>query len=255
MEIKKWLKNSCSKSKIPEWECPCCNNGLLSIETKQFHFEETQLSASWHSEEEWEPEYIQYRFHGTLKCKNCEDFISFLGRGKVDYNHYYDNIHNEYIEEYIDVFYPMYFCPPLNIFKIHENCPADIKNEIEDSFSLFWNDLPSCANKIRTSLEMLMNQQNVKKKIIQGGKRISLTLHKRIEEYKNTNPEIAEFLLAIKWIGNAGSHVGKIEKIDILEAYELLEHSLNKLFDDTEEKLKRITKEINKRKGTRKRKN
>ena len=42
--------------------------------------------------------------------------------------------------------------------------------------------------------------------------------------------------------------------MDILEAYELLEHSINKLFDDTEYKLKKMTKEIIKRKGTRKRK-
>lgn len=184
---------------------------------------------------------------------NCNDFLSFLGRGGVDHDHYYDNHHNEYIEEYNDVFYPLHFYPPLNLFKISKGCPEDIKNEIIDSFGLFWNDLPSCANKIRTSLEMLMNQQKVKRTFIQGGKRKNLSLHKRIEDFKVTKPGIAEFLLAIKWIGNAGSHTGTLEKIDVLEAYELLEHSLNKLFDDTEDNLKKITKEINKRKGKRKR--
>jgi len=67
-------------------------------------------------------------------------------------------------------------------------------------------------------------------------------------------PDIADFLLAIKWIGNTGSHTGKLERIDVLEAYELLELSLNKLYDDTEIKLSKISKEIIKRKGTRKRK-
>jgi transcription elongation factor Elf1 len=253
MEIKKWLKSSFSENNIPDWTCPSCNKGLLKIEKDQFHFEETQLSASWHSEEGWEPEYIKYRFNGTLKCKNCNDFISFMGRGNLDHVHYYNDFQDEYFEDLNRVFYPLYFNPPLNLFQITKKCPKEIKNEIEDSFRLFWNDLPSCANKIRTSLEMLMNQQNIKKTFMQGGKRKKLTLHKRIEEFKRVKPEIADFLLAIKWIGNTGSHIGILEKIDILDAYELLGHSLNKVFDDKETELKKKTKEIIKRKGTIKR--
>ena len=227
----------------------------MKIKKEEFHFEETKLSSSWHVEEDWEPEFIEYRFHGTLKCKSCDDFISFLGIGNLNHVRYYNDYPPEHVERYDEVFYPKYFHPPLNIFNISENTPKDIKQEITDSFRLFWNDLPSCANKIRTSLEMLMNQQKVKKTFMQGGKRRNLTLHKRIEAFKISKPEIADFLLAIKWIGNSGSHVGKLEKIDILDAYELLEHSLNKVFDDKEDELKKKTKEINKRKGIIKRKN
>jgi len=252
MEIKSWLKSSFSIESIPHWQCPSCNLGLLHLEQNHFHFEESQLSLSWHSSDFWEPEFIQYRFHGTLRCVNCKDFISFLGQGGLDHARYYDDL-GEFIEEYNEVFYPLHFFPPLNLFQINSGCPEDIKNEICNSFGLFWNDLPSCANKIRTSLEMLMNQQKVKSTFVQNGKRKNLSLHKRIEAFRISKPEIAEFLLAIKWIGNAGSHTGKLEKIDILEAYELLEHSLNKLFDNKENNLKKITKEINKRKGMRKR--
>ena len=250
-----WLKNSFIDANIPEWKCPTCNNGPLKIEAKQFHFQETKLSLSWHSEEEWEPEFTTYRFHGTLKCQNCGDLIVFMGRGAVDHFHDYDEYIREYSEGYNNVFYPLYFHPNLRLFEINENCPYEIKKEIEDSFGLYWNDLPSCANKIRTSLELLMNQQKVRKSFIKNGKRKDLSLHQRIEEFKKSKPETADFLLAIKWIGNTGSHVGEIINIDILETYELLEHSINKLFDDTENKLKKISKEIIKRKGTRKRKN
>ncbi|MEZ4722976.1 MAG: DUF4145 domain-containing protein [Flavobacteriales bacterium] len=254
IEIKKWLKNSFSKNKIPDWTCPSCNNGYLKIIPAEFHFEETTESKGWHSHDDWGPEFIRYRFHGTLKCKNCDDFIAFLGRGSVDWSQYYDDIGDRYYENYYDIFYPEFFKPSLKLFDVHTNCPESIKDEIEASFSFFWNDLASCANKIRISLELLMDNQKVKKTFEHAGQRKKLSLHKRIEEFKNMKPEIADFLLAIKWIGNTGSHVGKLEKIDILEAYELLDHSINLLFDKTEEKLKKITKEINKRKGVRKRK-
>lgn len=247
MDLKLWLKESCSKNTTPGWSCPTCEKGFLNIHKDQFHFKETQLSKSWHSHDDWEPEYTQYRFHGTLVCNNCDDFVAFLGIGRVTQD-YYDGGMN-----YKEVFFPKTFYPALKIFKIHETCPEDIRNEIEDSFGLFWNDLKSCANKIRISLELLMNFQKVKKTKTVGGKRKSLSLHERIEEFRSSNPIIADYLLAIKWIGNVGSHVGELEKIDILETYELLEHSLNELFEGKEKKLKKISKEINKRKGKRKR--
>lgn len=97
-----------------------------------------------------------------------------------------------------------------------------------------------------------MNEQGVKKFEIKGGKRVPISLHKRIENCNHS--EIKDLLLAIKWIGNTGSHIGKIETIDILEAYRLLEFSLNKIYNDEMKEIKKITKEINNRKGTRRRK-
>lgn len=253
MNVNTWLKSTFSKKSTPNWECPSCSKGLLKIKSDEFHFEETRESLGWHDRNDWEPEYIRYRFHGTLKCSECQDFISFSGLGNVEYYHFYDEYRMDYVEGYKDVFYPEYFNPPLNLFKIHQECPWEIRSEIRDSFNLFWFDLPSCANKIRTSLEMLMNYQKVPKTFLQNGKRKKLTLHKRIERFKNKKPEIADYLLAIKWIGNIGSHIGELEKIDILETYQLLEYSLNKLYDNDEEKLNKISNEIIKRKGKRKR--
>ncbi len=100
-----------------------------------------------------------------------------------------------------------------------------------------------------------MNEQGVNKTFLtRRRKRKKYTLHDRIEEFKKKNKEVADYLLAIKWIGNTGSHPGELEKEDILEAYQLLEHSLLSLYDNKEERLRKISKEINSRKGVRKRK-
>ncbi|MFA5819338.1 MAG: DUF4145 domain-containing protein [Bacteroidales bacterium] len=254
MDVTKWLKSTFSQERIPEWQCPNCKSGKLILVNEKFHFEETAQSLSYHDQDEWEPEFICYIFCGLLTCPNCGEHISFLGKGNVEHDQYYDQFRDEYHEEYNNIFEPSWFNPPLELFRINTECPKEIKNEIIESFSLFWSDLPSCANKIRTSIEMLMNQQKVKTTIIQSGKRRLLSLHRRIEEFKAVNSEIADYLLAIKWIGNIGSHPGKLEKIDILETYELLEFSLDKLFDNKETKMKKLSKEIIKRKGVRKRK-
>ncbi|AVR45432.1 hypothetical protein C7S20_09200 [Christiangramia fulva] len=84
-----------------------------------------------------------------------------------------------------------------------------------------------------------------------NGKRKPISLHKRILIFDNK--ELTDLLIAIKWIGNTGSHLGDLETIDILEAYKLLEFALNRLYANPEKEIKKITKDINKRKGTRKR--
>lgn len=94
METKFWLNNSFSLNDLPEWICPSCNTGHLRIEQDNFHFEETKDSLSLRKHEDWEPEFIQFRFHGTLKCKNCEDFISFLGKGSLHHFQSYDQLRN-----------------------------------------------------------------------------------------------------------------------------------------------------------------
>lgn len=247
-----WLKSNFTKNRVPDWTCPHCQKSVLKFDT--FKSQETAISRSWHSHEDWEPEYIQYSFTGSLSCPSCNEFVAFLGDGREEFNHYYDEYREEYVEENHSSFTPKFFYPTLQLFKIPDSCPGEIAKTINESFALYWNDLASCANKIRVSLELLMDEQKVKKTFInKKRKRQRLSLHKRIEAFKNSKPNIAEFLFAIKWIGNTGSHIGKLEKIDILETYEILELSLNKLYNSKEDELKKIAKEINSRKGRRKR--
>lgn len=60
---------------------------------------------------------------------------------------------------------------------------------------------------------------------------------------------MAEILLALKWIGNAGSHSQDIQPEDIFDGIELLEKIVEKLYSDNEKELAAKVKEINKKKS------
>lgn len=253
MKIRDWNKiRFLKKSKI-EWPCPNCNNSALKIDKEKFHSTETTESKKAREHEYWEYEWISLIFSGILEC-NCGEIVTMTGYGNVEHEHYYDQVTDEYHEGLYEEFTPTFFHPTLHVFHISDNCPELVKNEIIDSFKLFWFDLPSCANKVRTSLELLLNEEKVNKTIAtKKGSRRRLKLHERIIEYKKKNSQVADFLLAIKWIGNTGSHIGTLDRNDLLDAYELLDFSLSKLYDNKETELEKLQKEINKRKGTRKR--
>jgi len=80
-------------------------------------------------------------------------------------------------------------------------------------------------------------------------KRQSLNLHQRIVKFKAKEPEIANYLLALKWIGNQGSHSNiELSKKELVDAYKILEVSLIDLYDKTRLEVNKLTKKINKNK-------
>ena len=251
MDISIWMHEKFQKESKISWPCPNCNNISLTIINDKFTFEETANTKDCKNEIWFETEWIDYIFTGILFCKSCENLTMFSGSGGVESYSYVDETTNEYQCGYNKIFQPHFFQPTLNLFKIAEDCPDTIKEEIINSFKLFWIDLSSCANKVRIALELLMDELNVNKtKTVKKGE-IKLNLHERILEYRKENSEVGDFLEAIKWIGNSGSHSGSLEKIDLVETYQLLEFSLNKLYDNKEAELKKIKNEIIARKGKR----
>lgn len=65
-------------------------------------------------------------------------------------------------------------------------------------------------------------------------------------------PEVANALMAVKWIGNDGSHDGKLTVDDVLDGVDMLEHALNLLYGDQDDILRRIAV-VNRDRGVRRR--
>lgn len=254
MDVNTWTKRFFTEDSQIDWYCPNCNTKSLQISKDKLVTEETQESHRMREKDEyWETEWIQLNISGQMQCKNCKEFVFFIANGNPEEYGYYDPDVDEYIKEIQVSFTPVFVYPTINIFQIPEKCPEIVQDEIKESFKLYWTDLESCANKIRISLEHLMDSFKVKKfNISTSKKRIPLTLHSRINLFPLS--EVKDILLAIKWIGNSGSHSRKVtlEIIDIVETYKLYEYALQKIYNDDKE-INKIVKQINDRKGVRKR--
>ena len=70
-----------------------------------------------------------------------------------------------------------------------------------------------------------------------NGKFDNLNLHKRIEVFSHTEPMIGKQLMALKWLGNTGSHDGDVVKNDVLDAFEIIEHTLLELIEQRSKRL------------------
>lgn len=196
-----------------------------------------------HDDPEFDFEWIEFSFLAWGKCSNanCNQSFAIAGEGGVSPEYTSDEGDWEY-EEY---FMPKYCFPMPHIIELPTKCPNDIKAQLTEAFSLLWSNRSACAGQIRVSLESLMNHLGVpKKRKTKNGGFSDLNLHSRIDAYAAKNPQVGSQLMALKWVGNTGSHESDVSKTDLLDAFEILEHSLIEVLERRSEKVSALTKRL-----------
>lgn len=219
----------------------------MRILPKTFTFVETADSRKSHKNEDWDPEYINYIFSTSAKCSNnnCTEQFYISGTGGIEPG--YDDEYGSTLEDY---FRPNYCIPMPIIIELPKKCPDDVKQDINEAFKLFWGHPPSCANALRYALEKLLTHQGVptqtpSKKNPQ--KSVDLSLHQRITFYIRSEPTAGAQLMALKWLGNTGSHGHTINLEDLLDAFEILEHTLAEIIENKSKKIAKLADELTKK--------
>jgi hypothetical protein len=249
IDKKYWVDFRLSEKRIPQINCPTCKKGILEkmddfIQHKTKHFIEASKYDTFEPESD-----VEYKFTGFLKCseKECEEIIALTGTVICDVEEYqYDEGTDTHYPTYMEIFVPEFFTPNLEIFPLLEVYPTQVSSALKKSFKLFFCDIEASANKIRTAVELLLDKLRIKK--YTPSKKTPISLHKRLLEYQTKNKELADFLMAIKFIGNSGSHSKKsLKRSDLIDAYNLIKRVLDKLYDNSDEDLKKIARKINRR--------
>ena len=226
----------------------------MRIKENVFHVEELRYSREAHTHEAWEPEWIEYVYNCILVCTNdkCREIVVSTGTGSVDWDIIEDE-NGQPDQVYSEFFLPKYFQPHLCLFSIPSDCPASVSDLLNESFRLFFCSPNAAANNVRAAIEELLTELKIKRFSTVNGKRRFINLHQRIGLLPAKYAPFKDMILAIKWLGNAGSHGhAEVTMDDVMDAYELTEHILEEIYEPKAKKLKAIAKKVNKRKGPRK---
>lgn len=224
---------------------------MLRFVEDQFHFEERKDSREAHGCDAWDPDWIEYVYSGMLKCAktDCGEIVANTGTGGVDLDVLFGG-DGEPEQTWQDFFRPKYFEPPLEIIGVPDECPNTVAEPLRESFRLFFASPAAASNNVRIALEALLTELGVRRFNTKNGKRTFLNLHTRISLLPAKYVDLRELFLAIKWLGNAGSHADSAIKIDdVMDAYELVDHVLQELYAQRAKKVKALAKKINKKKG------
>jgi hypothetical protein len=109
-----------------------------------------------------------------------------------------------------------HFSPTIPMIPLSINIPDNIKVELIDAFKHFHFDTLSSASKLRRAIEQFCINMEAK----------GHDLNQRICNLKQRYPEEAEYLEALKLIGNEGTHSHNVTEIDLLHAFEIVQFVL-----------------------------
>lgn len=152
--------------------------------------------------------------------------------------------------EYVEFYHPEYVNPSPPIIPIPGDCPTKVADELKKAFLASWCDFPAAANHIRSTVERLLDfLKEPKTKLNSKGKREHIKLHDRIKNLALRDNDLSESLLAVKWLGNVGSHSDEISRDDVFDAFDILELIFDDLFVKHRERVKRLITTINIKKG------
>jgi len=228
-----------------EWPCPECGQKTLQIDKVNFKSESVLKCRRAHGEDWFEPEMDETVFSCMAHCSrsSCGEVVVCIGKGGWEVDWDYENNSREYYSWYE----PMSFIPTLHPFALPGKCPGEITGPLTASFSVYLSQPGSAANLIRIAVERMLTAIGVPE---HNDKQKRINLHQRIElldgqytPYKNT-------LMAIKFLGNAGSHTyDEVSTSDIEAAFEIMEYVVNDLFSGRKESIDVLTRRLHRKFG------
>ena len=247
-DLDKWT----SEAEWPRTRCPLCLVGSVGYGKSEHHLDSPSKLVLDLARRNLGPnEELSGTFSGTLVCDNstCKQELAMAG----DWAHTWDtdNLDSYGHPPLSDMYRVRYVNPPLPLLMAPERTPRNVTEEITGASIILFISPSAAGSRLRRSVEELMNAQNVRKTRIdtKSKKRKPITLHERITTFGAKRPDIAEVLLAVKWIGNEATHGQQLTVADVVLCAEVLEAALISLYDRKDAELRALTRNINRRKG------
>lgn len=230
-----------TKHLCPAWSCPSCHSASLAIMPETFHSDAVPETVARYQEPDGCLEDIRLVFSCLLKCERarCGAVVAVSGTGEVQPAH--DEGEMKEGNPYFSLFQARSFIPALPVFNIPEGCPHNVAEPLMQSFALFPGAPGAAANTIRIALEQLMDALGVQ---------AMRSLHHRIEALPQEYAEHRKALMAIKFLGNAGSHeLDRVTTLDIEHAFFITEFVLRKIYAGSTQPVRQLVNRLTARFG------
>ena len=239
------LAERIEEGKWPALSCPECAGSLIVEKVEDI---ESRNSKNARDEEGWEPEWIQGRFVATARCHLCGEPVVLTGPYEVDLALMPNG---QWFGEYARFYRVAATSPGLRLATVPPSTPVQVEGSFKEAAGALWSSPASAANCLRRGVEALLDAKRVRKTQTTKGRRSRLTTHTRIEILKDSQSKVAEALMAVKWIGNEGSHAQTLTVQNVLDGAEILEWAVDLAFSSREVQLKRRITQVNRAKGAR----
>lgn len=221
--------------KLPYWVCGVCRRATL-VQSRETLVHEPPLAVDERiNHPDWDHEWRREYFAAFYDCPDCQR--GTIASGRILVKEDYDDNLGSCLVSLHEI---QAFTVAPAIIRVDAELPDDVEARLRETFTHYWTDPDACGNAIRRLVETVLNNKKVKRFVINTKrKRVELSPHSRIENHLNPSMFPAkEYLLALKWGGNSGSHGNGLShsREELLEMFELLEEALLAIYGEDKRK-------------------
>lgn len=238
-----------ARSHFPNFPCPKCSKGRARHYGEAIKVAEPTYSSKNREDSDWEPAWDVERFSLNLVCDNSSCGEIVVVSGDTSLVEYYDDEDNRWV--YSSHLQPRSMFPAPLIIDIPVQAPRDVSENIRLASSHYWLDTSASANRLRTSIEFLLDFLQVPRETVNptSGNTKRLDLNARIAHYEQLNQEHAPSLTALRMIGNLGSHGESVQQEALLDAFEVYEYTLDALCGQRKARVEALRQKLISTKG------
>ena len=221
----------------PSLPCPACNAPLNfdcdSLVVRRSNYNQELVSLT-------DIDEAISRFSVWFVCghSKCGEVVSVVGN--CTYAYAYDEGGKTVIKR---TFNPRAVHPAPPVIVASDDVPPAVRYELTASFGQIWVNHESCASRLRVVVELILDNSDIPAESSTGK---FVSLHQRIENWRSVYgaSTVAKSLMAIKWLGNVGSHESRVSRDRLLDAFEILSRVLERLFPPDESHIDTLAEEI-----------
>ena len=248
------LSSGFTLENFPYLPCTLCGIDYLIPTTQSFVRINSIKSAEIINDPEADSTWDFGHFNGVIACRNSECLARHVisGSYRIEEN----CPPNEGEDEYLILYAAKYLRPAFNLLSrvIPINTPEEVKQAILEAEKVLLTDPNAAGNRLRLAIEEVLTHYGINRFKIEKRKRVRLTTHQRLVDFKHYEGSVADIFMAVKWIGNQGSHEDSLTVADIAQATEILNFGLEILYGDGDREIEKKINKILKGKGIRKKK-
>ena len=214
----------------PRPACPACQVGYVRF-AKPDEYED-HASASAHGDPDWDPEWVSGTFTIKGQCENpgCQLIVHGTGDYQVAYAEKSVDEHSRY-QTYASYYRLKHLHPPMLLMSIPKTAPDQMKEGVLGASRVLFTAANVAATALRATVESFMTTEGISPTRANGQFRPA---HERIEEWGKVDAarqRVADLFLAVKWLGNAGTHEGaNLTTKQVLDGAGLLDEAFHRLF-------------------------
>ncbi|NEH37416.1 DUF4145 domain-containing protein [Rhizobium ruizarguesonis] len=221
----------------PRLPCPRCKDGQVFVERNTISSSTVADSLEYFEENGADPEFDYQRFVLLMTCNNgkCRETVAVAGTTKFQETRSWmgDLSYDTFFE-------PQTMIPGPALMVIPDGTPSKAAEAMRQAFTAFWGDRGAAANRLRISVERIMDAENIDP---------TKKLYQRIDDFGIAHPDLTDTLDALRHVGNLGSHDGDVGREELLAAFEIYQEWLRDYYGRYKDRIAAMTAELVANKG------